>query len=488
MYKNKGPVKFEKMVITIVPEDSARRRGDDERQFRHHPQHAVAIPRSGQQGADAAGAAGETDAPAQLLRLQDQPAAGRRSARARGDEHRHQARRHRQEHGAGPRRPRLHLRRSGGARLRRRHDARQGGRRAGEEAARRGRMEDGPRRLPLQGRREARAEGLLHRGLVRSARVRGDPGLHAPDRRRLEHHRLRLDDCAGEDGRTRLRTLDRDVLLPLGRRSSELLFRFIEHPGAEPDVLERSADRRMAEGRPLGADREGPREVLRPRAEAHQRKSSLDSGDERRPAHGDQQAPEGRAAAHDPPERHVQGAGLFVLARLTPARCRRRIVVRVRLRRRGPAQPDQRAGQRDNRTGAGGEQQQRKFEPQPLGIRRRSTAAGAGAPCGLGVCRIFHEDCRRRHLARDLADQNDEHGGLHDKRQKEDPAPFAPGLVGRRAQRMSSIVPVQSDGLRRPLAQISPGPARRVQRSALTAPAGASPWMIAATCRTVSSA
>ena len=46
------------------------------------------------------------------------------------------------------------------------------------------------------------------------------------------------------------------------------------------------------------------------------RQPSLDSGDECRPAHGHQQAAEGRAAAHDPSERDVQGAGLFVLSAL----------------------------------------------------------------------------------------------------------------------------------------------------------------------------
>ena len=83
----------------------------------------------------------------------------------------------------------------------------------------------GPGRLPLQGRRQAGAESLLHRGVLWTARIRGAAGLHAPDRRRLEHHGLRLHHRAGKDGRTRLRALDRDVFLSLGRRHDELLLR-----------------------------------------------------------------------------------------------------------------------------------------------------------------------------------------------------------------------------------------------------------------------
>ena len=67
---------------------------------------------------------------------------------------------------------------------------------------------------------------------------RGDPGLHAQDRRRLEDPGLRLDHRARQDGRAGLRALDGDLPLHVGRRPAELLLRFQEHPGAQPDELE----------------------------------------------------------------------------------------------------------------------------------------------------------------------------------------------------------------------------------------------------------
>ena len=54
MYKNKGPVKFEKLVVKIVPEELQPRGGDDGRPVRHHPpvSGAVHLPGQGRPDAD----------------------------------------------------------------------------------------------------------------------------------------------------------------------------------------------------------------------------------------------------------------------------------------------------------------------------------------------------------------------------------------------------------------------------------------------------
>ena len=96
----------------------------------------------------------------------------------------------------------------------------------------------GSRRHPRKGRRQARAQGAVHAGLLFPARIRSDPGLHAQDRRRLEDRRLRLHDRACRNGQAGLRTVDRDGTLPVGGRTDELLFQLAQHPDAEPDELE----------------------------------------------------------------------------------------------------------------------------------------------------------------------------------------------------------------------------------------------------------
>ena len=88
---------------------------------------------------------------------------------------------------------------------------------------------------------------LYHPGRLFPACLRGDPGLHAQDRHRLEDRRLRLHDRAGRDGQAGLRTVDGDVPLHIGRRPAQLLLRFEEHAGAQPDELERRRDRRVSE-------------------------------------------------------------------------------------------------------------------------------------------------------------------------------------------------------------------------------------------------
>ena len=55
MYKNKGPVKFEKLVIKIVPGGFQPGCGDDVRPVRHHPPVPGAVHHPGQGGADADG-------------------------------------------------------------------------------------------------------------------------------------------------------------------------------------------------------------------------------------------------------------------------------------------------------------------------------------------------------------------------------------------------------------------------------------------------
>ena len=94
-------------------------RRDDGRPVRRHPPDPAAVHPAGQGRAEARRPGGQAELPADVLRLQDHAADGVRQARARGDEHRHQPRRHRQGHHAGQRRARLHLHRLQGARLRR---------------------------------------------------------------------------------------------------------------------------------------------------------------------------------------------------------------------------------------------------------------------------------------------------------------------------------------------------------------------------------
>ena len=100
MYKNKGPVKFEKLVVKIVPEELQPRGGDDVRPVRHHPPVSGAVHFAGQGRPDADRDAGQAEFPAALFRLQDDAADGVRPARPRSHEHRHQPRRDRQGHPA----------------------------------------------------------------------------------------------------------------------------------------------------------------------------------------------------------------------------------------------------------------------------------------------------------------------------------------------------------------------------------------------------
>ena len=189
----------------------------------------------------------------------------------------------------------------------------QGGRRAGQEASRRGRLEGRRRRHPREGRGQARAQGLFHPGRLFRPRVGGDPGLHAQDRHRLEGPGLRLDHRLRQDERAGLRFVDGHLPLHVGRRPAELLLRFQEHPRSQPDELERSADRRApAQGQGFD-ERRRSRQVLRLGPAARHRGASLDAGDERGHVHHQLQEAERRAAAHALSEHLLQGPGLLVL-------------------------------------------------------------------------------------------------------------------------------------------------------------------------------
>ena len=227
MYKNKGPVKFEKLVVKIVPEDSSRVAAMMSGQFDITHQFPAQFITQAKAAPMLTVTRGQAEFPAALFRLQDDAADGRRQARARGHEHRHQPRRDRQGHPARQCRSGLHHRRPGRARPRSGDQGhRQGRHRARQAAARRSRLEARRRRHPREGRREAGAEGLFHRQCQFGPRRRRDPGLSQEDRRRLAAATLGLDHRAGQDGRAGLRNLVGDGAVSVGRRPHEHLLQF----------------------------------------------------------------------------------------------------------------------------------------------------------------------------------------------------------------------------------------------------------------------
>ncbi len=166
----------------------------------------------------------------------------------------------------------------------------------------------GSRRHPRKGRRQAAAEGLLHRQRQFGEVRRGDPGLSAQDRRRLAAQSLGLHHLAGEDGRAGLRGLVGHGAVSVGRRSHEHLFRLRQYPDAEPDELEGRGDRCLAEAGPLGAEPRRPHQILRAGAAEGDARASVDAGAQHQHGPGRQQADQRRAAAHDLPEHVLQGA------------------------------------------------------------------------------------------------------------------------------------------------------------------------------------
>ncbi len=231
--------------------------------------------------------------------------------RARGHEHRHQPRRDRQGHPARQCRSGLHHRRSRRARLRPGDQGhRQGGSSSAQEAARRSRLEARRRRRPREGRRQAAAARSTTRQAGNTPRVA--EAIQGYLRRigvAVAASALGLDHRAGEDGRAGLRDLVGDGALSVGRRPHEHLFRFPQHPDAQPDELEGRRNRRLAEAGPLGADRDRSRQILRAGAAEGDARAPLDARAQHQHGPGGQQEDHRCQAAHDLPEHVLQGAG-----------------------------------------------------------------------------------------------------------------------------------------------------------------------------------
>ena len=228
MYKNKGPVKFEKLVIKIVPEDSSRVAAMMAGQFDITHQFPPQFIAQAKAAPMLTVHRGQAQLPAALFRLQDDAADGGRQARARGHEHRHQPRRDRQGHPARQRRSGLHLRRSGGARLRRRRprassrrtssaprscSTRPAGSPAPTASARRTASSCSPRSTTRQAGNTPRVAEAIQ-GYLRKIGVA------------LAASALGLDHRRRQDGRAGLRDLVGDGALPVGRRPHEHLLRF----------------------------------------------------------------------------------------------------------------------------------------------------------------------------------------------------------------------------------------------------------------------
>ncbi len=109
---------------------------------------------------------------------------------------------------------------------------------------------------------EKLAPKVYYTANANSARVaEAIQGYLTEDRRRLAAQPVGLDHLVGQDGRAGLRNLVGNRAVSVGRRPHEHLLRLQQHPDAQPDELEGRRDRRVAEARPLGADRGRPRQV-----------------------------------------------------------------------------------------------------------------------------------------------------------------------------------------------------------------------------------
>ena len=269
MYKNKGPVKFEKMVITIVPEDSARLAAMMSGQFDITHNMPLQFLDQVRKRADAAGAGGKADAPAQLLRLQDQPAAGRRIARVREAMS-------------------IAIKRADIVKSIMQGNAEPAYTFVDPEAL------DFDKDMPPIKEDPERAKKLLDEagwkmgpdgfrykdGVKLAPKVYFTAVSYGPRvSEALQGYMRQIGvdwNIMGFDSTiapAKMAELDYELwtvtysYLSAGDMMN-FYFDCVEHSGAEPDVLERPADRRVAEGRPLGADRCGPRKILRPRADA----------------------------------------------------------------------------------------------------------------------------------------------------------------------------------------------------------------------------
>ena len=90
-------------------------------------------------------------------------------------------------------------------------------------------------------------------------------------------------------------------------------FDFEKHAGAKPNELERRQDRRVPEDGPRRADRGRPHQILRAGAAARHRGASVDAGHEHRDVHDQYEEAEGCPAAHALSEHLLQGTGLLFL-------------------------------------------------------------------------------------------------------------------------------------------------------------------------------
>ncbi len=186
MYKNKGPVKFEKLVIKIVPEDSSRVAAMMSGQFDITHQ----FPAQFITQAKAAPMLTVTPAkPNFQLLYYGFKITRPMVADARVREAMSIAINRAEIAKAillGNADPAFTIVDPGRARLRSGDQGhRQGGSRTRRKAARRSRLETGRRRHPREGRHQAGAAGLLHRQRQLGPRRRSDPGLPPEDRRRL---------------------------------------------------------------------------------------------------------------------------------------------------------------------------------------------------------------------------------------------------------------------------------------------------------------
>ena len=235
MYKNKGPVKFEKLVVKIVPEDSSRVAAMMSGQFDITHQFPAQFITQAKAAPMLTVTRGQAEFPAALFRLQDHAADGGRRARARGHEHRHQPRRDRQgaSCSAMPIRPSPSSIPMRSTSIPATKGIIKEDLERAKEAARRSRLEAGRRRRPREGRHEAGAAGSTSPPTPTRPRVA--EAIQGYLRKIGVDWRLQpvgLDHLLREDGRAGLRDLVGDGALSVGRRPHEHLFRFRQHPDA----------------------------------------------------------------------------------------------------------------------------------------------------------------------------------------------------------------------------------------------------------------
>ena len=118
---------------------------------------------------------------------------------------------------------------------------------------------------------------------------------------------------AGRDGQAGLRAVDRDGALFVGGRADEHLLQLEECADTQPHELEGRRHRRVAARRPRRIERGRAGAELRPRPGEGDQRAPVDACHERRDVHDKLEETERRAAAHALSEHLLQGTGLFVL-------------------------------------------------------------------------------------------------------------------------------------------------------------------------------